>query len=393
LAKREQEIALQVADLPSKCSPDGGAMVSNLFRGAAWALAFGHSLVMAQAPECLNVNNPGAGGPTEFRICLVDVNGESAPALSYTLSAVGEANLLGQFYMEPSVVTAQNREYFPGERVAGFTGACLRNGSAEPNCPVRIEWFVLAETGAHESAQHANRPRGRVNLISPNVGSGGEVQAPAGSGSAFVTANTGSAASVSFRYAAPEAAGITRLSFIGYYGTPQQLPPLTVDIHVQIDDLVGRTGYVGRGGGQWFMKTNSGARHGNQNYFGRLGTLERIDTTADLFAQTVKTSGAIPTLMINDISLPLGGLYDLEGTWRPYHVSHRRGEAVDFRIVGLTLVQKHALGAAMTGAGFVFNEAGASPKACPTNAPCYATHFHGTVRTAQLQATDRGAFE
>ena len=36
-------------------------------------------------------------------------------------------------------------------------------------------------------------------------------------------------------------------------------------------------------------------------------------------------------IAINDIGLPLGGIFDLNGNWRGPHFSHSRGNAVDIR--------------------------------------------------------------
>ncbi len=46
-------------------------------------------------------------------------------------------------------------------------------------------------------------------------------------------------------------------------------------------------------------------------------------------------------MRINDISLPLGSLFDVNGTWLNPHVSHRVGKDVDIENGNLAVLQRN----------------------------------------------------
>ncbi len=39
------------------------------------------------------------------------------------------------------------------------------------------------------------------------------------------------------------------------------------------------------------------------------------------------------TVLLNDMSLPLGGVFDINGDWEPPHLDHQEGEAVDYNLL------------------------------------------------------------
>ncbi len=49
------------------------------------------------------------------------------------------------------------------------------------------------------------------------------------------------------------------------------------------------------------------------------------------FPRSVFPTGAEDLLQINDISLPWGGLFDVNGNWAPPHGGHRWGNMADLR--------------------------------------------------------------
>jgi hypothetical protein len=71
----------------------------------------------------------------------------------------------------------------------------------------------------------------------------------------------------------------------------------------------------------------TGARAGlhTDNHWGTQNTVDSIQGVAWDFFEAFDA-----TLGINDLSLPLGGLFDISGDWRPPHRTHRTGTSVDF---------------------------------------------------------------
>ena len=64
------------------------------------------------------------------------------------------------------------------------------------------------------------------------------------------------------------------------------------------------------------------------NHYGTLTTLSGIRAVASQYHSEFPD---YPVIAINDLSLPLGGIFDLNGNWAGPHHNHSRGKAVDIR--------------------------------------------------------------
>ncbi|GAB4536926.1 MAG: hypothetical protein Fur0020_05270 [Thermodesulfovibrionia bacterium] len=86
---------------------------------------------------------------------------------------------------------------------------------------------------------------------------------------------------------------------------------------------------VALGGGDTYRLTGGTSTHPN-NHYGTPETNARIRAMArDYFEATGIAIG------INDMSLPLGGLFDIYGNWSPPHKLHRLGKSVDVDHLGV----------------------------------------------------------
>jgi hypothetical protein len=63
--------------------------------------------------------------------------------------------------------------------------------------------------------------------------------------------------------------------------------------------------------------------------------------------QLLAAVGAWGLLGYNDMSLEWGGIFDIKATWAPPHATHRTGQNMDFRLKGLTDIQKKVVEAIM----------------------------------------------
>jgi hypothetical protein len=66
----------------------------------------------------------------------------------------------------------------------------------------------------------------------------------------------------------------------------------------------------------------------DNNHHGTSRTLQAIQTISQSYRQQLNQR-----LRINDISLPWGGLFDIQGDWLPPHWTHREGRNVDVSII------------------------------------------------------------
>jgi hypothetical protein len=73
------------------------------------------------------------------------------------------------------------------------------------------------------------------------------------------------------------------------------------------------------------------------------GTQTLIDSIIDLATAYNNRFANGPNLGFNDMSLPLGGLFDINGNWTTPHRTHREGHNVDLRINNLNTVRRRWL--------------------------------------------------
>lgn len=72
--------------------------------------------------------------------------------------------------------------------------------------------------------------------------------------------------------------------------------------------------------------THANCRNPDNNHYAPLGVILSTQLIAFAYQDSFPNEYV---LRINDISLPYGGLFDINGTWKPPHNSHRTGEDVD----------------------------------------------------------------
>lgn len=80
------------------------------------------------------------------------------------------------------------------------------------------------------------------------------------------------------------------------------------------------------------------------NHFGTPATIAALQNIADEWEQYKADNNHPnwPRIGYNDISLPMGGLFDIDADWTPSHHEHRLGRNVDFRL-GYTSEQRTVL--------------------------------------------------
>jgi hypothetical protein len=82
------------------------------------------------------------------------------------------------------------------------------------------------------------------------------------------------------------------------------------------------------GSASTYQLTGTTTQHPSpSNHWSRDALISAIQATAADYSSRVIATGL--TLGINDMSLPLGGLFDWHGNWGPPHALHRKGCSVD----------------------------------------------------------------
>jgi len=75
-----------------------------------------------------------------------------------------------------------------------------------------------------------------------------------------------------------------------------------------------------------YVKTGQKTTH-PRNHYGTTDTIAKLEDIAKrYFMETGRT------LQINDISLPKGGLFDINANWKPSHITHRTGTDADIDV-------------------------------------------------------------
>jgi hypothetical protein len=125
--------------------------------------------------------------------------------------------------------------------------------------------------------------------------------------------------SCSVTYHPSEVSGIETIQATGDgFGSAQAMVTVQVPELINLADI--QTNF--------FRLTGQTGTHPD-NHWGTPNTVANIQLVAlDLFDVFEATLG------INDMSLPLGGLFDINGTWKPPHSSHRKGTSVDIDRTG-----------------------------------------------------------
>ena len=225
-----------------------------------------------------------------FKLALELVDGAQSQAAPVTAQITPP---LADFIVQPSI----------GGQVStiDIDIYCSFFGAPIPDCEITNNPPVPAEpnTGGHNHSD-SGRPLGKLEPLQGNSGS-----------DAFLTVT----------YTAPDPAGVVRISGSGFHPTYGFFSgTFTIGIMVPgLSELPASSDYDRIG-----IKPIH-----PQSHFGTSSML------ASLTGLAQKYSEAFPSykLAINDISLPFGGLFDLDANWAPDHISHRLGTDADVHLV------------------------------------------------------------
>ena len=128
-------------------------------------------------------------------------------------------------------------------------------------------------------------------------------------------------------YTAPEFGGRVVISATAIVGQETMVSQDTLEVRVPgLQLLPTSTNYDQVGG--TVRHTGPPSQTPNDNHY---GTPEMLAILADL-AVAVDSLDDGSRLVVNDMSLPRGGLFDIEGNWIPSHVTHRVGLDADIQI-------------------------------------------------------------
>ncbi len=189
------------------------------------------------------------------------------------------------------------------------------------NVWIRVDTTVLVDSGGH--SHYAGRPHGRylVPRTSP----------PAGYDTLTTfTRQTDSTGTIKFKFLASQFGGIEKIRAVRLGDTTsfdtlrlwtvvKGLSPL-VDNSTKFDLVGGTCGHKGPGG-------PVGCQTPDNNHYAAKIVRDSLPLMASTWVDSFKQT----MLFINDISLPYGGLFDVDTNWRPEHKEHREGLDVDLR--------------------------------------------------------------
>jgi hypothetical protein len=178
---------------------------------------------------------------------------------------------------------------------------CSFFGAPIPDCEITNNPPAPAEpnTGGHIHSD-SGRPLGTLEPLSGNSGS-----------DAFLTVT----------YTAPIASGVVRVTGSGFHPTYGFFSgDFTIGILVP--------GLSELGPGVNYDLVGQTATHPS-NHFGSASLLASLTSLAQTYAAAYPGQ----RLGYNDMSLPYGGLFDINANWSTPHVSHRLGTDVDLRLV------------------------------------------------------------
>jgi hypothetical protein len=203
-------------------------------------------------------------------------------------------------------------------------------GQPIPNCPIVADYRPEQSTGGHchtDSNRPVEYPAGAVpRVISGNTGA---------DGLQFVVPNTW-----------PEESGAIDVRVYGtdpgcpyYYDTTTVTFVLCIRV-AQFSELGADTSYD---------LTGTKPEHPSpNNHYGTAKLLAVLPLLAQDFLQ------AYPGVKLgyNDMSLPWGGVFDLDQNWHAPHCGHRVGTSVDVRTKNLNKTQRNKLQALLKKRGF-----------------------------------------
>jgi hypothetical protein len=186
--------------------------------------------------------------------------------------------------------------------------------------PVVLESTPVAGSGGH--SHHLNRPRGSL------LGTGLTLQ-PDGIAGTSDSSGTIVAVFISTYFGGIEL--LTARSTIDVNFTPSVSTSITVDVGDLV--LLPAATFYTKVGGTTFHRSPPGSATDNNHY----ATTEFAAIISSVSAQ-FKAKFPSRTVRINDMSLPVGGLFDIDGGWRSPHTFHRLGTSCDYNLdTGLSM--------------------------------------------------------
>ena len=144
--------------------------------------------------------------------------------------------------------------------------------------------------------------------------------------------NSGSDAIFETTYFSPEVSGVVSLTATGVGPQGQIFGPLNLTIGVRVPGL------KDLGTGANYDLVGQTAIH-PVNHFGTPRFDGKLVKVANLYAAAFPGN----KLRYNDISLPLGGIFDLNAKWLPPHASHRFGVDIDIGLVPASQIRVLAI--------------------------------------------------
>lgn len=190
-----------------------------------------------------------------------------------------------------------------------------KDGEPVANQKIIINLQMILPSGGHD---HVNQPP--ANLMGQLVGDRpGGIQ---------VTVTTNDLGIGYINYTAPEFGGIFKFAAITNIGgnTLQKADTLTVRVPDLI--LLPESEHYTKVGGTAIHHGPPIYLEEDNNHFGNQTTIQTLENIAKSWHTQFPNEH---TLYINDISLPFGGLFDVNGNWLPEHSSHRTGMDVDIK--------------------------------------------------------------
>ena len=219
------------------------------------------------------------------------------------------------FTVRPSIFRTPNPARCKGitvdqPAILRLVAACVdARGQIIPNCDVRLTLGAIPLSGGHDH-DDPSRPTGTFTPAAGNTGPGGILPV---------------------QYTAAEVSGIIEATLTGADAQGRPVTPAIATIGVRTGGLQPLP-RVGAG-----FRVNSSRFHDFNNLFTTPTVNTKLQQLPGKFLNELVLNQAVlpssvPTLVYTSMSLPEGGLFDIDRTWSPPHCSHRFGRDVDLDI-------------------------------------------------------------
>ncbi|HET8540928.1 MAG TPA: hypothetical protein VFL83_13735 [Anaeromyxobacter sp.] len=245
-----------------------------------------------------------------------------------------------QFEMAPSVLDSRGIWH---DQTLPLRLYCVKpSGEVAKDCELTLRWSAPPNSGFHVHDEPgftgANRPPGRIQTDA-GASAGSKNAGPPGA----MTAGTGSDGYLGLIFFAPEPSGVVELEATGTAvvdGTLAVSDPARVSITIRVPGL-------SRIAAPGLRVIAASHNHDSHNGYGTADMGSALADMASTFSVLLQAPGgpprAVPTIQVNAISLPLGGIFDFRNEWQAPHWSHRFGTDADLNTPPLTQDEKDVL--------------------------------------------------